>query len=1657
MNRRLTSLLVGALAAVLLGVPAQAQDWTKKAYGQKSGKLVENVQQREHHALDNVAQSPEFRKLSFAEQQKARTELQRKRDASQTHAITSKHSKHILPSKANELGTFSLLKGGHVVKQQAMRVPYKASDETVDMNGLITAPAEGEHKFYTRQGGAWYNNNGYLDEDTQSGHVEIVECADGTIYVKDIVSHLSNDTWVKGTKDGNTITVSTGQPVAYSTAYFATLSIYWGRINSAGTSMEKDASAESVTFTIDGDAISMLESDEYNFMGIFWDDDNSFSGYGDFQTVWTYDAEYVPASTELVTPPDGLETSQLYLVGYTYSGEEATKVKTVVNVGFAGNDVYLQGLFKSFPESWIKGTVDGGIVTFPKFQYLGAYGSYSIWLIGVSYDEENDDYLIEDFKMAYDSESQVFTSINDAVANAAEDRILYLTWMYDINISTEAPGEEEAETGAPIDVLPYVNSFDTEEEINAMGIIDSNDDYYTWSSSGSAFYYSYTSSADADDWLVTPAIYLEPGKKYAFSIDTYCASPYYPERLEVKMGNAAKASAMTQSIIPATDVEETDPMTLTSDPITVDEAGYFFFGIHAISDADRYNLYVDNLLIEAVPEPLAPGAISDLVVETTVGEQARSTITFTAPTTCVDGSALTDNITKIELYRDGKVITSFENVAPGTKIEYVDQAEDLTAGNHTYQAIPYNAYGIGKKSNVDSVFVSVINNVPYTADLSDPDVFATFKAVDANEDEITWVCEPGYGAYVSYNSYLDMDDYLISQPVQLAAGQNYNVVVNAYCNSEYYPERLEVLVGTAPDPASMTIQAIAPTDITSTLADDFEGGFSVSADGLYYVAIHGISDADKYLLIVNSLTVEKGPAETAPAAPRVSVQPDPYGAEKAVITVMAPANNVAGDKLTDNIAELGIYRNGVLVKTFANVRPQDTKVFVDFVDESGEFTYQAVPYEANGDRGLKSSKQKVYVGLDIPAPVENAVAIEGEEEVTLTWDPVTTGLNGGVVVPSDVEYEIWTGHEEVVWFWTIVVLDEKLATTKETSITLPYDVDGDPAIDELFILPRNEKGAPEEDYATGVNFFTGAPVDLPFEEHFATTGLNYNWLIYGYSGNVDFNITADDSDGDGGALTSYGYDEGYISYTPGKVAVTGANPTLIIDVKGDMSRKNQLRVVIQTPDGKQTTAAIIIPEESYQTVKVSLADFANDAFIKPYFITNFKEYGEISFDNVRMTDLLEYNLTTAVEAPKSVLAGNTAKVNVTVRNIGERVAENYAVKLFVGDEEVLNQKVTDGLASFATNVISYDYATTIFSEAGDLTVRAEVEYDIDLDDEDNMAETTLTVKQSTAAQPENLKAEKSDDGVTLTWDAPSSNTEQVTEDFENTDEFEPFSVGGITADNQYGAFGDWTLYDGNNTTVYGFSSFTFENSTVPQAWQVFNPAVIGAEESFPAYSGEQFLWSFCPVDETGAPAADHWLISPELPGVAQTISFVYRAITDAYGAETFEVLYSTTNNNPASFVKVKDFSTTATEWTEASVDLPEGAVYFAIRHTSTDIFGLLIDDVAYTRGGGSVAKYNVYVNRSLYDDTTATSLEVKGVTAGEFAVTAVMTTGAESAPVIVIIDAANQQPTAIELITGSQEPADVYTLDGRLVRQQTTDLRGLKGAYVIQGQKVILK
>lgn len=1674
MSKKFTSLLVLAAAALLLTVPTHAQIAKKAAKQQitalKAGPQVFDVQKAK-----DAKEKANFKAVGYAftgamHQQIAKaTLLETAIDNIQNDKVA--FEKQMEENfRAVKLGKIaSILNKGNVsakaiknaraialdaAKPSARRATNRA--EVVDDHGIITSPAEGESKLYDRAGMGYYVQSQQLYVGEQSGKTEIVETTDGVVYIKNFISNVNTGAWVKGTKAGNTITIPAGQVIYYGTSY----GLYIAKCSYVD---EETGWAEvdgDITLTVDGNTISLDNTDEDNPVAAFWTDDNSFSGYGDYATVFSYDPDYVAPT--LVELPEGAVVETWYNNATQVSNSGNTPVETSAKVAFVGDDVYLSGIFASYPDSWIKGTINGTTVTFSGLQFIGEYSGYNIFAVGT--DGEG----LVDFQMTYDAAAKTLTSVNDLLANAKEDAIYYLEWYTGISITKDAPAEPVATTGADVDA-PYVNALASAEDFADFGVIDSNKDGKTWTYSDSyGASYSYSSTNAANDWLISPAIKLEAGKKYHFAIDA--KNNGYPEKFEVLLGTEAKASALTQTVLAATEVTLKDFVTFENEAVEVAETGYYHFGIHAISDADQFRLMVANFVVEAGVEGTAPAAVTDLAVVQTPDE-LEAVVSFKAPTKTVGGADLTD-LTKIDILRDGAVIKSLtEGVTPGAEYSYVDAG--LTIGNHVYQVIPYNATGVGVKSEEKTVFISATLDVPHTFDFTQ-NLLDLFAVIDNNADGKTWIWSSSNGAYYPYHESNAADDYLITLPFNLKAGKTYNVVVNAK-GSATYPERLEVKAGKAATVEGLTEQVIAPVDVKLGDFEDIEGTFTPAEDGKYYFAIHAISDADKRNLCVKALTIELAPEATAPAAiADFTATPGAEGALEANLAFTAPAKAINGSDLTGTV-DVKIYRDNEVVNTLTGVAVGAATTWKDTDVEDGKtYTYYLVAANASGD-GLKSEKASVYVGVDALGGVPGFTASNvTPSTITFTWN-AAEGVHGGYINTAAIEYTIYSMHVEEVeiipgWTMQELVADEAVATvTGETTATIDYNtLQGEQNYQYFGISAAygTDETDPAEAYAA---VLVGAPYELPIAESFTDKTLHYNWESNGGLG-----VDTYSSDEDGVALKLYNNGNGSEVYfaLPRVNLVSAANPTIIFDAFNGQN-VDKVKVVGSADGADLTVLGEFNLSSDYTTIKQALTSIKGTAYssvgilatIPTASVNQYEDY--LLIDNIRVVDLYEYNLKAEISAPKSVVAGKSAKVVATVTNEGENAASGYTVTVKAGEKVITSVIGSDELAPFAKDEIEVEYETSIFDEAGDVELKVVVDYENELYPDDNTASTIITVKEPTAGAPASLTAvDKGAEGVELTWAMPAASraADAVTEDFEDTDVFEPFSLGGITAENHNGAFGDWKLYDGNGITVYGFQGIEFPDAYQVAAWQVVNTDEVSAlaENGYTANSGVQYLWSFCPAGENNYPAADHWLISPELSGAAQTVSFYARALTAQYGAETFEVWASTTDDNVESFTKVADYSTEAVEWTEFTADLPAGAKYFAIRHTSQDIFGLLVDDVTYAAAGASApvpTSFNIYVEQdkvaSVEGDKTTYTVAVDKLTAGEhtFAVSAVYANGAESKPVTATVTVT----TDIRQIAADGKAVDIYSVDGKLVRSQATSLDGLKGLYIVDGKKIMVK
>jgi len=231
--------------------------------------------------------------------------------------------------------------------------------------------------------------------------------------------------WIKGTISNGVASFPSGQLLgedSYGPEYF--------------TSMD----GQPVTFSYDAEnkIFTMTSSYYFETSDATWASDNY---YVYIQSAKVFKGEI--EMPELVEVPEGLVAETYNWIGYDVEpGDEEEGTETqftefarFVNIGFDGNDVYVQGLCDQFPESWIKGTLNGNTVTFPTGQYFGmddswvAYGYPADYYYFVGYGENG----IQDVTFTYDAENDHFISEDWIIINGKADQLYY----YSINAENE--------------------------------------------------------------------------------------------------------------------------------------------------------------------------------------------------------------------------------------------------------------------------------------------------------------------------------------------------------------------------------------------------------------------------------------------------------------------------------------------------------------------------------------------------------------------------------------------------------------------------------------------------------------------------------------------------------------------------------------------------------------------------------------------------------------------------------------------------------------------------------------------------------------------------------------------------------------------------------------------------------------------------------------------------------------------------------------------------------------------------------------------------------------------------------------------------------------------------------------------------------------------
>lgn len=329
--------------------------------------------------------------------------------------------------------------------KSAVKAPTRA------MPIIVEAP-EGKVRNMVRSGVAYYSFAGDVTMDEYFGMCgEIVECANGDVYVKEAISQAPiTNSYIKGKREGSQVYFTLPQATMSlpnedgGRDYFYVSLFQWSDkyswyFRTGSREAEKYGLPEienEWVLEVNEDGVYTYggnPQDEGVILGLYSDlsandaESGCWLSYGELASVWEdFTDTPVAAPVDIEFQPMAMH----YEDGAYF-----------VSMGFDGDDVYFKGLFRDLPQAVVKGRLDGDKIILEPGQYVGittqftgiSYYSYlktaraeRIW--DTEYNLwETTLYPTESFTFNYDKENQTLTTAeeNGTLVLNCGDVILY--------------------------------------------------------------------------------------------------------------------------------------------------------------------------------------------------------------------------------------------------------------------------------------------------------------------------------------------------------------------------------------------------------------------------------------------------------------------------------------------------------------------------------------------------------------------------------------------------------------------------------------------------------------------------------------------------------------------------------------------------------------------------------------------------------------------------------------------------------------------------------------------------------------------------------------------------------------------------------------------------------------------------------------------------------------------------------------------------------------------------------------------------------------------------------------------------------------------------------------------------------------------------------
>lgn len=1088
------------------------------------------------------------------------------------------------------------------------------------------------------------------------------------------------------------------------------------------------------------------------------------------------------------------------------------------------------------------------------------------------------------------------------------------------------------------------------------------------------------------------------------------------------------------------------PNTRTTVPVTLEEAGAYYFTV-TTSNAAGESAPKGTHKFVGPDTPKAPTSFTASIKDNTV------TLNWNWPSsTGVNGGNVNYSESKFTVVRYPDMKTVCEDVNTRT---VTDELPVCDVRTDFHYVLSTDVEGL-KAPDAKSPVISMGPVTPeHEFTFNTATDIAGWTIVDANADDYMWKVY-AYNKVLQLSASKGYDDWAITPGIKVRAGTSYPVSFEISTNN-YYDEQFELRWGTEPTVEAMTNVILEPQTLKSTTKTTFSGELNATANGTVYIGLHATTETRSSTINLYSLKIEDGTTAAGPAAVSdLAVASPADGSRKATISFTLPTVTIDGQALEGDLAitSVNIYRDSELLTT---VTGKNAGEAVEYTDETetltlGNHVYGVSASNAAGEGPV--SEAQVLVGPRKPVAPASATMIEegNTGRVTISWEAVTTDVEGNTFAPGCVTYKVIDRAYNVV-----------AEGVEETSVTIDAIEEGTQAFCQFGVYAVTVGGESDKMAATAYKPL-GTPYATPWKESFANKTVN---SIFGYnyikgnepwqfvSAQSDWGILPQDDD------NGFAYFEAYGDLTAlvtGKIDLAGTDSPAFTYYTYNYAGSsndypNSLTLEVDNGDGNgfvavqknvvsQTGAEnewnkVVVPLDEYDGQTVTFRIVPGDLKLAFY-----------TLDNLAVSSYVDYNLTASrIQAPSVVDINKPFEIEVTVTNTGENEIRSYDVELFHGDDFIA---VAQGPAIKPSEAKVTTFEHTLEIHHGEYAeYHAVVVSDMDHNDRDNTTETvSVGILGSTTPVPASLTASSTGGTVTLNWqhvDLTTAAGEPFTETFEGAQAW------GNSVDG-------WKFIDVDKIPVGGINMISFP-CTGLQSWFVVNNQLQGIQEGtdpsrWNAVSGNQFIASEYVQRSNTSYQSDDWAITPRVHTGSHALSFMAKSFDPAY-LETFEVLVSAGTTNTDDFVSLGKVVDVPNAWTKYRFKLPDGTKYAAIRSRSYDKYFLFIDDVTYIpydaepaaldHKGYHVYRDNVRLTSAPVADATFTDETAQPGRMYNYFVTAMYDKG-ESRPSNTVtsmlsgLDAIDGNAVritategAIEIYGLAEGTATVYSTDGRTI------------------------